>query len=81
MNDSGKNILVVGGGVIGLSVAYSLSKSGHHVRIMERDPSLTDSCSSGNAGMIVPSHFIPLAAPGVISQGLKWMLNPKSPFF
>ena len=31
--------------------------------------------------MIVPSHFIPLAAPGVISQGLKWMLNPKSPFF
>ena len=81
MSDSGKNILVVGGGVIGLSIAYSLSKSGHHVRIMERDPSLTDSCSSGNAGMIVPSHFIPLAAPGVISQGLKWMLNPKSPFF
>ncbi len=31
--------------------------------------------------MVVPSHFIPLAAPGVISQGLKWMLNPKSPFY
>jgi len=31
--------------------------------------------------MIVPSHFIPLAAPGVVGQGLKWMLNPSSPFF
>ena len=31
--------------------------------------------------MVVPSHFIPLAAPGVISQGLKWMFNPTSPFY
>lgn len=76
-----KDILIIGGGVIGLSIGYSLAKRGHSVRIVEQDPSLEKSCSSGNAGMIVPSHFIPLAAPGVISQGLKWMLNPKSPFF
>ncbi|HBE95962.1 MAG TPA: hypothetical protein DDW68_02170, partial [Verrucomicrobiales bacterium] len=76
-----KEILIVGGGVIGLSIGYALTKRGHAVRIIEQDPELKDSCSSGNAGMVVPSHFIPLAAPGVISQGLKWMLNPKSPFF
>ena len=35
----------------------------------------------GNAGMIVPSHFIPLAAPGMIAKGLRMMLNPESPFF
>ena len=31
--------------------------------------------------MIVPSHFIPLAAPGMIKLGLKWMFNPESPFY
>lgn len=73
--------LIVGGGVVGLSIGHYLAKAGHQVRVIERDDSLARSCSEGNAGMVVPSHFIPLAAPGVISQGLKWMLNPKSPFF
>lgn len=81
MNPSEREIVIIGGGVIGLSTAYYLSQKGFPVRIVESDPSLSTSCSEGNAGMIVPSHFIPLAAPGVISQGLKWMLNPKSPFF
>jgi D-amino-acid dehydrogenase len=31
--------------------------------------------------MIVPSHFIPLAAPGMVKLGLKWMWNPESPFY
>jgi len=76
-----KNVLIIGGGVIGLSIGYYLAKRGFPVCIVESDPSLATGCSEGNAGMVVPSHFIPLAAPGVISQGLKWMLNPKSPFF
>ena len=67
--------------MIGLACAYYLSKSGRQVTVIERDPSLLSGSSGGNAGMVVPSHFIPLAAPGVISQGLKWMLDPKSPFF
>src|SRR5205085_2635911 len=37
--------------------------------------------SFGNAGMVVPSHVIPLAAPGMVAQGLKWMWNPESPFY
>ena len=35
----------------------------------------------GSAGMVTPSHFIPLAAPGVIRMALKWMWNPRSPFW
>jgi len=76
-----ENVVVVGGGVIGLASAYYLAKSGRKVTVIERDPSLLSGCSAGNAGMVVPSHFTPLAAPGVIAQGLRWMLNPKSPFF
>ncbi len=31
--------------------------------------------------MVVPSHFIPLAAPGMVALGIKWMWNPESPFY
>jgi len=71
----------VGGGVIGLCCGWYLSRAGCTVTIVDRDPSRKEACSDENAGMVVPSHFIPLAAPGVISQGLKWMLNSKSPFY
>ena len=74
-------MLIIGGGVIGLCCAWYLSQIGRQVTILHRDPSRKEVCSDENAGMVVPSHFIPLAAPGVISQGLKWMLNPKSPFY
>ncbi|SVE32249.1 uncharacterized protein METZ01_LOCUS485103, partial [marine metagenome] len=76
-----QEVLIVGGGVIGLCCGWYLSKAGCRVTIIDRDPSRKSACSDENAGMIVPSHFIPLAAPGVISQGLKWMLNSKSPFY
>ncbi|WP_020527513.1 NAD(P)/FAD-dependent oxidoreductase [Flexithrix dorotheae] len=74
-----KEIIIIGGGIVGLCTAYFLNKSGHQVSIIDKSD-FTDNCSYGNAGMIVPSHFIPLAAPGVITQGLKWMFNPESPF-
>jgi D-amino-acid dehydrogenase len=75
-----KQILIVGGGVIGLCTAYSAMQEGHHVTIVERGPSDHDMCSLGNAGMIVPSHFVPLAAPGMIGYGLRAMWKPESPF-
>ena len=49
--------------------------------MLDRDPSRKESCSDENSGMMVPSHFIPLAAPGVVGQGIRWMFNPKSPFY
>lgn len=72
--------IVIGGGIIGLSAAYYLQKSGWDVTVIDKDDML-DNCSYGNLGMIVPSHFVPMAAPGMISQGIKWMFNNKSPFY
>jgi len=72
--------IIIGGGIIGLFSAYYLNKSGWEVEILEQGD-LSDNASFGNAGMIVPSHFIPLAAPGMIEQGIKWMFNSKSPFY
>ena len=70
----------IGGGIIGLSSAYYLSRSGWEVTVLDKGDFL-DNCSYGNCGYICPSHFIPLATPGVVKQGLKWMWNSKSPFY
>ncbi len=71
---------IIGGGIIGLSSAYYLQKAGHQVTIIDQDD-LQIGCSTGNAGMIVPSHLIPLASPGMISKGIRWMFNSTSPFY
>lgn len=75
-----KNVLVIGGGIIGLSSAFYLHQAGHKVTVLDKE-GFTDNCSYGNMGFVCPSHFIPLAAPGIIWQGFKWMLNSKSPFY
>jgi len=71
---------VIGGGVIGLCSAYYLRKSGWNVTVLDLSNEKPN-CSHGNLGMIVPSHFVPLASPGIVAQGLRWMLNSKSPFY
>jgi D-amino-acid dehydrogenase len=76
-----KHVLIIGAGVIGLSTAYYLARRGCRVTVLDREPAPRDGCSFGNAGMIVPSHFVPLAAPGMVALGLKWMWNPESPFY
>ena len=76
-----KNILIIGAGAIGLSTALHCARKGHRVTVLERLGARRDGCSFGNAGMIVPSHFVPLAAPGMVALGLKWMWNPESPFY
>ena len=73
-------VAIIGGGVIGLCSAYYLNKEGYEVTVIDRN-NITDGCSFGNMGYISPSHFIPLASPGIISQGLKWMLSSSSPFY
>jgi D-amino-acid dehydrogenase len=75
-----KKVVILGGGVIGLFSAYFLSKAGHSVTVLDKGD-LKGVSSFGNAGMIVPSHVIPLAAPGMISKGISWMFNSKSPFY
>jgi D-amino-acid dehydrogenase len=74
-------IVVIGGGVIGHCTAYYAARRGHQVTVLDRNAEDHPGCSHGNAGMIVPSHCVPLAAPGAVALGLKWMLNPESPFW
>jgi D-amino-acid dehydrogenase len=75
-----KPIAIVGGGVIGLFTAFYLLESGEKVVVVDKSTG-DEGCSFGNAGMVVPSHFIPLASPGMIEKGLKWMLDSESPFY
>jgi D-amino-acid dehydrogenase len=75
-----KRVAIIGGGIVGMSTAWYLSQAGHHVTILDKGD-MQAGCSWGNAGMIVPSHFIPLAAPGMISKGIRWMFNSLSPFY
>lgn len=78
--EESERIVVVGSGVVGLCCAYYLAQRGRSVLVLERETANGNNCSRENAGMVVPSHFTPLAAPGVVTQGLKWLLNPESPF-
>jgi D-amino-acid dehydrogenase len=76
-----KTVLIIGGGIIGLCAAWYAVRKGHAVTIVERGGPDHDACSLGNAGMVVPSHFVPLAAPGMVAYGLKQLANPESPFW
>lgn len=75
-----KHVIVIGAGIAGLSTAYYLNKAGIDVTVLDKGNG-KNNCSYGNAGMVVPSHIVPLASPGVIGQGLKWMLKAESPFY
>ena len=73
-------VTIIGGGVIGLCSAYYLQKEGHDITVIDRGD-ISDGCSFGNMGYMSPSHFIPLASPGIIAEGLKHMLSSSSPFY
>ena len=75
-----KQVLIIGGGIIGLSSAYYLQKEGHQVTVVDQS-NLDSGASYVNAGYLSPSHLIPLSAPGVMKKGLKWMFNPASPLY
>ncbi len=78
--NSKHDVLIIGGGPVGLSCTYYLLKSGRKVTLLDAKE-IGKGSGSGNAGHIVPSHLIPLAAPGVVTSALKWMLDPAhSPF-
>src|SRR5438093_12211023 len=75
-----KSIIIIGGGIIGLCTSYYAMRKGHRVTLVERGAPGHDSCVLGSAGFIAPSHFVPLAAPGMVALGLRMMWNPESPF-
>jgi D-amino-acid dehydrogenase len=77
----GADVVIVGGGAIGVACALELACRGAEVTLLERGPHLAFGCSQGNAGLIVPSHSAPIANPAALRDGLRWMLKPDSPFY
>lgn len=72
------DVVVIGGGVIGLSVAASLERRGADVTVLEAGE-WGRGASEGNAGWISPGLANPVPAPGVMAQAVRWMPNPRSP--
>jgi D-amino-acid dehydrogenase len=77
-----EDVLVIGGGIAGLCCAYFLRRRGAAVTVLERGAIAgPQSCSYGNTGLAGTQGAMPLAEPGVPAQGLRWLLNPESPFY
>lgn len=74
------DVLIVGGGVIGLACAHYLLKSGRGVTVLDRG-CIGGGSSHANCGTLTPSHAPPLAAPGMIGKALGWMLQPDAPLY
>jgi D-amino-acid dehydrogenase len=76
-------VLVIGGGIIGASCAYYLARDGRAVTLIEREDAVcpVGASSYANAGLVMPSDPVPLASPGVLGQGMKWLFDSASPLY
>ena len=72
------DIVIIGGGVIGVCVADALVRRGVRPVLLERDE-IASGASHGNAGLIFPSHSLPIPGPGVIGQGVRWLFDSEGP--
>ncbi len=72
-------VLVLGGGVIGITTAYYLSRLGASVTLVDRQPGPAQETSYGNAGQVSPGYSTPWAAPGIPLKALKWMFQRHAP--
>src|SRR5690625_4815037 len=75
-----KKVIVIGGGIIGLSCAYYLQRNGLKVTVLDKGE-FGNACSSGNQGWVLPAVHAPIPAPGLLTTSLKWMLKKDSPLF
>jgi D-amino-acid dehydrogenase len=80
VNPPHDDVLIIGGGAIGLATALALLEAGRSVRILDAG-AVGGGASHGNCGTITPSHAPPLAAPGVVAQALRWMFTPDAPLY
>lgn len=73
-------VVVIGAGVIGLGCAFELAKDGHEVTALDAGRP-GEGASIGSAAKVALAECAPVPAPGMVIQGLKWMLNPDSPLY
>jgi len=74
------DVVVIGGGVVGVACALELARRGASVVVLERDR-IGHGCSFGNAGWLTPSLAVPLANPSMLLKSFRWMLDPESPLY
>ncbi|WP_429090748.1 D-amino acid dehydrogenase [Aeromonas rivipollensis] len=74
------DIVVLGGGVVGVTSAWYLAKAGHKVTLLERRDGVALETSHANAGQISPGYASPWAAPGIPLKAAKWLLQKHAPF-
>jgi len=74
-------VVIVGGGVIGVSTAHYLLEAGARVTLLEQGAGLAAGASYGNAGWIFPSHSAPIPGPRVLRKAVRWLFDPESPLF
>ncbi|MGD8105206.1 D-amino acid dehydrogenase [Pantoea sp. FN0302] len=72
-------VLILGGGVVGVTSAWYLAKAGHEVTVVDRQPAAAEETSAGNAGQISPGYATPWAAPGIPLKAIKWMFQRHAP--
>lgn len=72
-------VVILGGGVIGVTSAWYLNQAGHEVTLIDRQPGVALETSAANAGQISPGYAAPWAAPGVPLKAIKWMFQRHAP--
>lgn len=72
-------IVVLGGGVIGVSTAWALLRQGADVTLVERQSDVAQETSFANAGQVSPGYSTPWAAPGIPLKALKWLFQTHAP--
>ena len=72
-------VVVLGGGVVGVTTAFYLLRDGHEVTLVERQPGVARECSHANGGFVAISQAVPWSAPGVPTKTLRTMAQPDAP--
>lgn len=72
--------VVVGAGIVGVSAAIWLARSGHRVTLMDRLPP-GEATSHGNAGVLAACAMVPVTVPGLIAKAPGYLVSPDSPLF
>lgn len=80
MSTQTSDVVLIGGGIVGLFCAYYLRKAGREVTVIDKGPSQS-AASFGNCGLISPSHVLPLNDFQLILKATSWLLKPDSPFY
>ena len=78
-----REIVVVGGGPVGACAAQALAAAGAGVTLLERETEVAPAvCGAhANCGLVNPSHCVPLASPGALGNGIRWLVDSDSPFY